>query len=389
MGYILITGGNFINKGAQAMVFITVDEIKKRFPGKKIIVVSDIDATSKNNNNFCFLLRDSVCLYGQKYKLIQHHYGKLDASKDASKIMKEIDMILDISGYTFGSNFGWMSSFLAAYRAKRAHKYGVPIYYLPQSFGPFQWTNFCGKVTRYCMSKWLSYAKIIFAREEEGYNLLKENFNLHNIFLSDDLVLQNKGIELSHIYHTIPLMNIPKINSGSVAILPNIRNYKYGNLPQLMQIYQTIINELLALNRTVYLVRHATEDLDFCQKIKHLYQNTQQVILLENDFTCFEYEIFIKQFDYLIASRYHAIVHAYKQGVPCLVLGWATKYLELLKKFSQEKYALDVRENIPGNKVKELILQMNVNWAQEKETILNALIPLQQKNVFDCLGAFL
>ena len=44
MGYILITGGNLINKGAQAMTFIAVDEIKRRFPDREVVVISDVDA---------------------------------------------------------------------------------------------------------------------------------------------------------------------------------------------------------------------------------------------------------------------------------------------------------------------------------------------------------
>ena len=37
MGYILITPGNLKNKGAQSMIFVTVDEMRKRFPGKEIV----------------------------------------------------------------------------------------------------------------------------------------------------------------------------------------------------------------------------------------------------------------------------------------------------------------------------------------------------------------
>ena len=36
MKNILIVGANFNNKGAQAMLFVTVDEIRKRFPDAKI-----------------------------------------------------------------------------------------------------------------------------------------------------------------------------------------------------------------------------------------------------------------------------------------------------------------------------------------------------------------
>lgn len=36
MGNVVITGGNLKNKGAQAMTFITVDEIRRRFPKETI-----------------------------------------------------------------------------------------------------------------------------------------------------------------------------------------------------------------------------------------------------------------------------------------------------------------------------------------------------------------
>lgn len=390
MGYVLITGGNFKNKGAQAMIFITVDEIRKRFPNKEIIVVSDADAVDekkkvmgRKQSNFQFLLRDYVCIYGWKYKLVQHRYGKLDVNKDASKIRKQIEMIIDISGYTFGSNFGWMSSFLAAYRAKKAKDNKVPIYYMPQSFGPFDWEDILGKITKRFITKWLSYAKILFAREEEGYKLLKSKLGLSNVKLSDDLVLQNTGINLKNIYYNVPQANIPKIELRSVAILPNIRNYEYGNFLQLMHTYKIIIDVQLSIGRTIYLIRHATEDIDFCRKIKALYKDEKKVVFLENDFNCFEFGELVKQFDYLVASRYHAVVQAYKQGVPCLVLGWAVKYEELMKKVSQEDYAIDVRDNIDSETINKLIDCMENNWKKESEKIKKAILLIQQKNVFD------
>lgn len=394
MGYVLITGGNLKNKGAQSMTFITVDEVKKRFPEKKIIVISDFDAVHERaaflqqgkESNFKFMLRDSVCLYGWKYKLIQHRYGKLDADGDAAEIRRQIDMIIDISGYTFGSNFGWISSFLAAYRAKRAKIYGVPIYYMPQSFGPFDWVDPFGRFASRCMTRWLPYAKVLFAREEEGYELLKSKFGLTNIRLSEDMVLQNKKVNLENIYHIIPQIDTPKVAAESVAILPNMRNYKYGSMPKLKQVYETMIDIQLSNNRTVYLVRHATEDSEFCREIKKWYKDENKVILVENDFSCFEFEEFVKQFDYLVASRYHSIVHAYKQGIPCLVLGWAVKYRELLRKVSQEKYALDVRYDIDLETVEELTRYMESHWKQESEIILNKIVLLQQNNVFDSIG---
>ena len=49
----------------------------------------------------------------------------------------------------------------------------------------------------------------------------------------------------------------------------------------------------------------------------------------------------LKQFQFIVASRFHAIVHAFKNGIPCIALGWATKYYDLMKQFGQEQYMLD------------------------------------------------
>ena len=40
MGNVIITGGDLKNKGAQAMTFVTVDEIKKRFPEERIYLAA-------------------------------------------------------------------------------------------------------------------------------------------------------------------------------------------------------------------------------------------------------------------------------------------------------------------------------------------------------------
>ena len=55
MKNIIITGGELFNKGAQAMTFITVDEIKKRFSDHRILVLSEMDLKRpKKEQAVCF-----------------------------------------------------------------------------------------------------------------------------------------------------------------------------------------------------------------------------------------------------------------------------------------------------------------------------------------------
>ena len=53
-----------------------------------------------------------------------------------------------------------------------------------------------------------------------------------------------------------------------------------------------------------------------------------------------------KNFDFVIASRYHSIIHGYEVGVPAVIIGWAEKYHELANLFEQEEFIFDTREKI-------------------------------------------
>ena len=54
-------------------------------------------------------------------------------------------MLIDISGYAIGSN--WSDKVCSDYldNIEFAQAYGVPVYLMPQSFGPFEYTTDPGK----------------------------------------------------------------------------------------------------------------------------------------------------------------------------------------------------------------------------------------------------
>ena len=41
--YILVTGGELKNKGAQAMVYTTVDKLSQRYPMYRVVLISSLD----------------------------------------------------------------------------------------------------------------------------------------------------------------------------------------------------------------------------------------------------------------------------------------------------------------------------------------------------------
>ncbi|GAG10636.1 unnamed protein product, partial [marine sediment metagenome] len=91
----------------------------------------------------------------------------------------------------------------------------------------------------------------------------------------------------------------------------------------------------------------------------------------------------IKQFQFIITSRYHSIIHAYKNGVPAIVLGWAVKYEELLGKFSQMDYMVDFRSNYLHKNFNWVVDKMLNNCEREKEKINFQFSKLKKNDIFE------
>ena len=121
--------------------------------------------------------------------------------------------------------------------------------------------------------------------------------------------------------------------------------------------------------------------------VADLFAGESRVTFLDRDFSCIEYNELVKRFDFVIASRYHSIIHAYKNGVPCIAIGWAVKYNTLLESFGQEQYCFDLRKEVSPAEIIAAMKRMTENRLSEKERILKTLELIQKENVFDIITA--
>ena len=392
MRNIIITGGGMVNKGAQAMTLIAVHELSRRFPNHRIWLYSPVDLANKDLDKSRFTF-DFTGWYPMKFAHCQHNPVQraitLLCSRaellEAEALYRNTDFIVDVSGYALGSNWNdkVCNDFLDI--LEFAQGFGIPVYLMPQSFGPFDFgTERQNLDTR--IRKLLPTAKVIFAREQEGYDALVNTYGLSNVRLATDLVLGNKGISLENVFKTVPHMDLPQIADDAVAVIPNSMNASVSSQETVVAMYTKVVEKLLSLDRTVYLLSHSTMDAALCRTLKAHFDAIEAVILLEQDFSCLEFNELVQKFRYLVASRFHSIVHAYKNGVPCIAMGWATKYHDLLKLFGQEQYVFDVRIDTGTTNILEAIGQMDSCHAEESVKIRAGLSAVQQTNVFDVLS---
>lgn len=392
MRNIIITGGGMVNKGAQAMTLIAVHELRERFPDHRIFLYSPVDLANKklDKSQFAF---DFTGWYPMKFAYCQHNPLQramtLQRSRsellEAEAIYRNTDFIMDISGYALGSNWNdkICNDFLDI--LEFAQGFNIPVYLMPQSFGPFDF-GADRKVLNDRIKKLLPAAKVIFAREQEGYDALVNTYGLTNVRLAMDLVLGNKGIDLEKVFKDRPDMNLPEIAENSVAVIPNSMNVNVSSQEAVLTMYMDVVEKLLNLDKKVYLLSHSSMDAELCRTLKERFEMQKDVVLLEQDFSCLEFNELVQKFQYLVASRFHSIVHAYKNGVPCIALGWATKYHDLLKLFEQEQYVFDVRTESGTADMLLAIERMNSCYAEESAKIRRGLAAVQKENVFDVLS---
>ena len=383
-----------VNKGAQAMTLIAVHELRERFPYHNIYVHSPADLANKKLDKRVFTFKFTGW-YPLKFARCQRHPFQRSMIllrsgselSEAEAIYRNTDFIVDVSGYALGSNWSdkICNDFLDTLEFAKA--FGIPVYLMPQSFGPFDFGKAREAIDNR-IRKLLPTAKVIFAREQEGYDALVNRYGLKNVRLAHDLVLSNTGIDIENVFVSAPDFDLPEIRTNSVAVVPNSMNSNVSSHDAVLSIYTEAISTLLKRGRTVYLISHSAMDAALCRELKEAFSVNGDVVLLDRDFSCLAFNELVNKFAYLVASRFHSIVHAFKNGIPCIALGWATKYYDLLTLFGQEQYVLDFRDKIGAENVSTAIEKMDSAYRDESLKIQNKLVSVQEHNVFDVVSQY-
>ena len=142
--YILITGGNFQNKGAQSMVFSTMGYISSKYPDADMVLLSTHDYLNQKGEKNPY--RFTVLPWGLKTQLNQYLFFHwllvlFDKQKNIFKYMrkellKNTTMVFDISGFSLTSQFKFYHNIKYLLNLVVFKKAKIPVYLLPQSFGP-------------------------------------------------------------------------------------------------------------------------------------------------------------------------------------------------------------------------------------------------------------
>lgn len=390
---IAIVGGELFNKGAQAMTFTVVDQMTNRYPEKDIYLLAgrDYEREPEEKAQYEF----EILPWGPEIQLSllspgldvanTNQFSKRD-DKRVRSVFADCRMLIDINGFALSSQMGSRGSFRYLVNILLAKKYDVPMYVLPQSIGPFDYPKGMKPLLNPLLQTYLPYPEIVCPRERAGVESLAP-FTRSNVQREFDIVLQTEGYDLDNVYATEPDFEYKNLEGEAVGIVPNSKVFDRADSEEIYSLYEAAIEELVNAGKTVYVFRHSVEDLDHCRNIKNRFNETEAVQLFQDDFDAPELEHIIGQCDFMIASRYHSIVHAYKHAVPVIAIGWAVKYEELLSEFGQSDYFFEGREQIDLDAFVGTVEQLNDRWEDETTTVRKTLNTVRHNNVFSRLFA--
>jgi len=378
--YLLIFGGGFLNKGAQAMTYTLINELKQLFPGKEIVLFTEVFIFDKD-----LALHNFKVIHWDRKTCLSSALGKLPT--ELKEYFINASAAFDISGYALSSQFGMASSLYYLSTLQALRNYQIPTYLLPQSFGPFNYSLKYRYFILPLLHGLLRYPVRIFAREKAGVKELSQ-FTTLNVTASPDLVLSGKEYNLVNLFaHKHELKNI-KLKPNAVAIIPNIQLTRRTKPKTLEQMYTQVIIKLLELNKEVYILRHSFEDKELCRQLKALFPTNSAVRVIDDDLSCLELETIIKQCDFIIGSRYHSIVHAYKNQVPAIIIGWALKYHELSMLFSQKQYQFDIRDKLDISNILNAVGNIDQNKIEERELLGKTLLNIRKQDPINLLKSY-
>lgn len=341
-----VKGVNFINKGAELMLRSVLNEFEERnVEAKFCINLKDISLAPPDLK----YLRFYPWRYSKKIPFLGKSLNflfeilKIKSFKGHKVITrKEIDVILDASGFAYSEQWGPEYAEVMAQYYEEAKSRGQKVILLPQAFGPFE-----SKRMKEAMRRIINVADLIFARDNISFESLKSlKDNTNNIFQCPDFTIKMKTYtdKESDRYR------------NKVCIIPNYRMVDMRAGSKYLDFLDSLATYLTNINLEYYFLIHESDkDRLLVEKLQERRNEKLQIVIEDSP-------VKIKQIigssKFVVGSRFHGIVGALTQNIPTIATGWSHKYKMLYKEYNLEDFYINDLSNT--EKLETLINELSV-----------------------------
>lgn len=330
MGYrhILLTGVEFNNQGAHLMMQAAAEQVRERFGAIPVVARSNGNRDQKNFGGVAALAPMTV------YRRMGH-LGRPNVAARLSNFTgfvfpSEIDAVFDASGFAYADEWqheplGKRADYLEYWASN-----DVPVYMLPQAFGPFVHT---AEPSR----RAIMASRIVMARDNES--------RLH----VEQLIPGASTQVLQFPDFTGAVQGVfPKSHEayrGMVPIIPNWNIVKRASNDSEKSAY---IRNLAALAehiskrglRPYGLSHEGDKDVHVLEAVRKELDPSKEFPIVSG-LNGIALKGLISSAPLIVSGRFHAIVSALTSGTPAVIHGWSHKYKHLADEFSSSEMMVD------------------------------------------------
>ncbi len=406
----LVIGSNFSNKGAEAMLKTVQQELIKRIPDMHFYMLCrDYEKELALSNNVipiydasgAFIKKIKSFLYRAEGKIIKTITGKDKPYafgfplKSIRKKCRKVDLVIDISGFAYADSWGKPMIEETLKLMKFLKKDQAKFYFLPQAWGSFDRPEVAAAAR-----KMLSKAQKFYARDLISRDYLAKlmNTGIDSISLVPDIVLNLEAGQKGNNEALMKSIGYTKNGRQLIGISPNLRVYERltgeGRDNPYIQTLLALVNwcisnvqaDIVLIPNEIFPdgVSKPADDRNLCRILYNLLNEPQRCYIVDRYCSAGEIKSFISEFDFLISSRFHALMFGLLHKIPPMAISWSHKYKELFRLFELEKLVLEFNLMNPETAI-DLLSMLTRDKDKISEKISVNLAPLQKKvaDMFD------
>ena len=353
---ILIVNQPGYNRGDESAHKALVRTLLKRIPDAQIRVISSV-YFGESVRQFAVVDKRASYIEEPTAMLKYQLFKKLGMEKGwkclwnihptfmkYKKLFKWADVVLCAPGGICMGGFQDWNHIFNLELAQFSHK---PIAYYGRSFGPFPTETVRNRKFKEISLRLLHSFKFLAIRDKKTEKLADE---LHIPYVStvDTAFLDSPAVEipyeLQHMIGKKPYM----------VFVPNYLLWHYAYAGRIshetvIQFYSQVIDEIWKANPELNIVMlpqvfgghdYAHSDVEMFREIAHLKQDDRLIVTPD----CYSSDVqqtIIHDAKYVIGGRYHSIVFAINQGVPCIALSYEHKISGLLEALGKSEWCIE------------------------------------------------
>ncbi|MBL7215156.1 MAG: polysaccharide pyruvyl transferase family protein [Phycisphaerae bacterium] len=348
------------NKGAMAMAWVTVEQLRLMYPDCQIALLSKYPAQDKaacekigvklvpaspGKLVSVTALRSLLSCFLRTFLSVSWLYDSI------LKAYCQADLILDIGGITFSDDRDWRGRALSVGWLLPAAAVRKPVIKLSQAIGPFQRFS-----TRFWAKRLLNRCPILITRgrgsEQNVHQLLPGK---SQIYRHDDVAFLLESASDETVKAYLAQQQIPL--GGYIGISPSaVIDRKARKQGIRSEYHESLIGLMKHIRRTrnlpVVMIPHAwpqsgrgREDMELCLEFYREMGEPQGVFVVQDDLDCRMLKGIIAQSDVFIGCRFHSMIAAVSSLVPTMVIGWGHKYNEIMERFDLRSFSADFTQN--------------------------------------------